>query len=712
MRFKKNLITVIFIIFITGITASSNDAGVSINVSVLPQKIWSSKPEMSPDGEKYALIGDDSVHIYNADGRKLGTFIDPSPYINPPNEFKFWNPNREISAVAFLPDSKHLAVAVYQRTVHIITLDGKILRTIKVPRKKMSAASGGWSYIRKIVYFPDGKRLITFEPTDIDVVVRDSNYKMIKRINLMNGPMGFAISDIKITPDGKYFVTLQDYQSPSKDGWSSVIRMYNKNGVFIKDLETDKPVRIKTQDGRLQRAFIKPGILRMSSDGKNIVYFARTNIKDPLGRTFEYRSSKRTLRVEYKIRKISLHGSDHYETWVTNKTNISLKDVFLSKNGKYYIVLGNNNIYHLSLNGKVLKTIKYPEVDYISSGKLRKSQLSLSYHELNQKSENVVSLPSLSGRAAVVIDLDGKLKSIVRTNNLVPKRVYVSKNGEHISFELERAKKTYLFNSSDNKISTENASIYYSLKNKIIKLGIEKKGYKKVPYILNRYGKQLYPEYKSHLLMLFPNEKFAELSKSFTLFKGNGDAIRRYPNVYVDNSTVFHPDLKYYIFANTSAKYKTVILKNLQGRKIKEWYLGAFFTSSYSISSNGLRIAAGHDKAGYVQVWNQNGKLLKRISHIHSPEILATAITGDNRFVLSSDYSGKTVVYDLKTDKYLSIYLFPDEKFAAYDSEGRYDCSDELNDLVIVNKNGEAVTGFRKRAYREKNLVEKFFKGK
>lgn len=52
--------------------------------------------------------------------------------------------------------------------------------------------------------------------------------------------------------------------------------------------------------------------------------------------------------------------------------------------------------------------------------------------------------------------------------------------------------------------------------NKIMKLGLEKKGYKKIPFIYNSDGKQYLPEYKIHNLMLFQNEQYAELYNGFS----------------------------------------------------------------------------------------------------------------------------------------------------------------------------------------------------
>ena len=67
-------------------------------------------------------------------------------------------------------------------------------------------------------------------------------------------------------------------------------------------------------------------------------------------------------------------------------------------------------------------------------------------------------------------------------------------------------------------------------------------------------------DFKYHLLLLLPNRQMAYFYDGFTLFTHDGEAIRRYPKASINIDTAIHPDLKYYIAANTSAKNKKVYM--------------------------------------------------------------------------------------------------------------------------------------------------------
>ena len=175
------LIAAVILISISAAIARENSS-INVNHSFLQKHVYSKRPVVSPNGKYIAVAGDNKIKIWDNKGNILGCFIDPKPYINPPNEFKYWNPDRGIYAVAFLPDNKHVAVSVFKRTVHILNLSGEIVRTIRVPVQKMERGSKGWSTITEIAYSPDGKRLITFEPEQYDLVIRDSNFRMEQQL--------------------------------------------------------------------------------------------------------------------------------------------------------------------------------------------------------------------------------------------------------------------------------------------------------------------------------------------------------------------------------------------------------------------------------------------------------------------------------------------------------------------------------------------------
>lgn len=715
----KKVLPIILIIFAFSIGVVSKDQ-LTISHSFLPYNFYTSTAVLSEDGNYAAITDSYKVTFWDLKGNKLGTFIDPKPYINPPNSFKYWNPNRTIYTVSFLPDNRHAAISVYQRKIHIVNLNGKIVQTIDVPAKKMSAASKGWSPIKIVKYFPNGNRVITYEPTDIDVVVRDKNFRMIKRIKLMNGSLGFNIIDIKVHPSGKYFAILQDTASPSKDGWNSLLKLYDSNGNFVRDLETDKPGRISTKDGRFKRTPFKPKRFVFSPDGKYVVYLndnGYTDSNDPLGRTYKDKNGRDIkVVIQNKIRRTEIATGKQYESWILDKRDISFKQINYSPDAKKYIGIGSENIFEISFDGKVQKIIPNPKFKAMRRNKEYEFSFSAKDHMYNRYSKSIFAYLYQRKKGIVVYDLKGKMLSVVESQNISPKKIHASHHGEFICFEIDRAKKSFLFDTKKNKIEMIESSVFFDNKNKkmILSEKYDKKVRKNKVYITinGKTESYLRNDFKPSKLILLPTQQIAYFDNGFTLFTHDGEAIRRYPKASIGLDTAIDPNLKYYVEPNTWAKTKNVLTFDLNGNKIRQWYLGAFFTFAYVISPDGNKIAAGHDNAGYLQVWDKNGKMLHRISDLHSGQVRGIAMTKGGRYLMSSEEDGIIRIRDLVKKSTLTMTIYENNGFIASDDQGRFDCSENMMDSVSIYENNKSFKGSQRKKNRKKGLVGVFLLGK
>ncbi len=701
---------IIMTMFVYNVQAKTEDT--FINHGNFPKNLQSERPVISHDGKYFALIGDSKVRIYDVNGNQTGTFIDPDPYINPPNEWKFWNPNRIISAIAFLPDNRHLAVAVHQRKINIITLAGKIIKTIDVPVQKMSPESGGWSYIDDIIYFPDGKKLITFESADTDIIVRDANYNLLKRINLKHGTMAYEFTTIKVTPDGKNFITLQNFETPSADGWTSILKLFDENGNFIRDLENDKPGSIATEDGKFKKVFIKPLNFNISNDGKYVIYkntYFHMTVPDPLGRKIKKYGREYPMTIIHKIRRTEIATGKQFETWITEDKDIGINEVAFTSDDKNIIAVDLSSIYTISFKGEILSTFKNENVKYTDGDKELSYPFQTSSEIINSKTNAVLAYCTSPKSGIIYYNFKGKPLTYLIHDNLEPKKISVSHNGEFISFEFEKFKQSYLFDVRKNTITTENASIFFDNKNKEQRISyLKDETTRKDTTVLSLNGKsEKYPEYDPRYIVILPNNQFAETYSGFTLFDSDGEAIRRYPNCSISQDIAVDPLAKYYVSPSTSAKYKEIYLFDFNGKNLKKWYLGAFFTYAYCFSPDGSLIAGGHDNVGYLQIWDTDGKLLHRFSNIHSGQISGIGLI-NNKFLVSSEEDGNIVITNLETKEFLNISLYSNEKFIASDSSGRFDCSEEMEDRVTIFSSGN----ISERKKQTEGLVWKFLQEK
>ncbi len=664
------------------------------------------EPIVSPNGKYMATIGNNKVKIWDTQGNLLSTFLDDDPYINPPNKFKYWQPQRRIYTVTFLPNNKELAVSAFKRRIYILGLDGEVKKRYILKDLKGATESSG---IYKIVFFPKTKRLLTYEtPYNDEFVIRDLNFKLIKRINMKNSTYSQTFH-ILSHPSSKYFIVGRSPAIPSKNGWDASIQLFNLNGKVIKDIENNKPEKIKTPDGKMKKKFIHPKQFQISPNGKTLIYLERNSFKDPLKRKFLKQG--RTKKVEVnrywygRIRWVNLFNNKKFEFWISEEANDIRHISFL--NNQTILAIGTNHIYHFSLKGKLLKTIKNKEITY----KGKKIPFSISNAVIVPK-QKIISAYEKKYLQWIIYKTNGKIIRFLPKPSFKFTNVAISHRGDFLTFEVDRANKSLVFDTKKNKVFTKNASVWYDNKNREYSLSHSRKAYENIIKYHQRMIKISHRNEKYVNLLPLPNGTYANLKNKFTLFKLSGVAIRRYPKAKISLDTAIEPKLKYYVYANTSDKYKTFQLFNMNGKKIKEFYVGAFFSFGIKTSLDGKWIIAGHDNAGVISIWNKNGKLLNRIFNLHSTSIKGVALTENKRFLLSTAIDGTIKILDLKTKNVLSLSLLKNNQFLASDLKGRFNCSKEAKNFVsIVQSNKNQNKKLWNKAFTPK-LIYKFLKGK
>ncbi len=706
MKFNKRILFTMVLVFVMMANLHSKSKNfVNIEHSVNHKDLEVEMTVVSPDGKYVATTGDYQVKIWDNKGNLLATFLDDKPYINPPNEFKYWELQRRIYDIKFLPDSKTLAVSAFNRRIYYLDLNGKVKKKFIVKKLKGAIMNGT---LYKMMFFSDNKRLITFEqPYNEEYVIRDKNLKVIKRINMKEGyPYSHNFDQLTSLPNGKGYITTRNPAIPSKDGWKTSLQLFSKNGKLIRDLENDKPGRIKTPDGKMKREFIKPKKFAISTDSNYVAYLQKKSFRDPWNRKVVDKKypKRRKKKVEWygRIRVVNIKNGKRFEFWL-NDDQRRIRRISFSKNGKNIIGFAAYNMFHFSKKGTLIKTVPHE--------KLHKNK--------NFEVQDIVESPKLNfvtaeyrkNRLWSFYGSDGKMIREVPKRDFTFKSASMSHNGEFLAFEIDRAKSSIVFDTKKNKIFFRKASIWYDNNNREYSLSHDRKSYINTIKFHDSEIKIGQRETKYFYLRPLPNGNYADFTDGFTLFDKEGEAIRRYAKAGIGQDTAVDPNMKYYVEPKTWSKYKTFIVKKLSGKKIKNFYVGAFMGKDIITSVKGEWIIAGHKKTGVVQIWNNRGKLLRRMMNLHSTQITGLAITKNKRFLLSTARDGSSKIIDLKTNNILKITMFKTGDFIVSDNT-RFDCTDNVKHLVSISKDGKNLTSKLFNKMKTNKLLYKFLRGK
>ncbi len=415
-----SFLTVLVVAGMTGFsTLMASELSIEHNVHFYSP--YFSDPAVSQNGKYIAYVGNNSVKIWDINGNCIGSFIDKEPYINPPNEFKFWQPNRNINAVAFLPDNKHLAVSVFPRRVYILDLNGKLIKKYKVKKLRISRDEREWSKISQIHYFPRGDTLLTYEPGGDDIVIRNKNYEKIKRVQL-NKTTSVSNSIIRISPDGMFFVVAQNVAQSTKKGWKTYMRLFDNKGILLRNISSDRPGKILTPYGKFKKIFFFPDWVEFSPDSKYLIYmntYHAGRFRDP--------SDSRKYQGG-RIRRVEIKSGREKEFWIPDST-YRITRLFHNKNGKTYTGVSSRAVYEISKDGEIIGEYVHQKVEHAHrNGRTYNRIFSSSHQQVPAMGNIIIGNCSDPDRGFALYTKTGKMKVFNTYPLYIPKRVFVSSN--------------------------------------------------------------------------------------------------------------------------------------------------------------------------------------------------------------------------------------------------------------------------------------------
>jgi hypothetical protein len=696
----KKTILILFLIISNIIFANT----ININHNTAFNKWMGQTPIVSENGEFYAAYSYGMVKIWNKHGKIVTTFIDPDPHRIYSKEFKYWKHKRDIFSIAFSHDNKSIYISSFMDRLIQIDFNGKIIKKRIFGSIKAEDGMDYRSQFSIIQFFNDGKRIVTKRYAGLDVVdVRDENWEILETISMKDSShyaSSATVSDIKISPDQKHFAIVHT-PIPSQDGWNANIRLFDRDGNYLRDLNNDRMGKVKTVDGKFKRKFLQHfKKVDFSKDGKNLLFVEKGNFKDPLKRTTVSTGwSKRKIKVEWegKVRIVNVSTGKQREVWLP-KEAYGFKRVIFSKDSKFLYALHEQKITKYNTDGKFLEEFKHEGV-----GKRKRSFYSSDF-VISPKKDQILGTYS---KDMFFYKLDGSIINAIKPNKFKLNRVNISKNCKTMVFEKEHMKMSFILNSKSNKLEEFNGTVIFDHENKKITAYYDRKRRQTIFNINNQDVELDKSDFKTYYLKPFQNRTIGYFYRGFIVLDEEGEALKRYPKLGLNN--IYHPKFDSYIEPNFDAKYKTVYMKKMNGKLIKNIYVGAdMLTLDFSFDGNSF--VGGHTSSGHINIWNSKGDLEKEIKNIHSSGIKAIALSNNSRFLLSYDETNNIIVSDLKKNRTLNLTLIEENGFVASSSDSYFYCTNGNEDYITVSKDGEDVTEKEWKKRYKKDLLKTFFK--
>jgi WD40 repeat protein len=707
---------------------------------------------LSPDGKHFAVSDKWMIHIWDAQGFKIGEYYDRFPRITTRKEFNFWDIERSRSNFITFLNNEELAVVENnlseRRRILIIGLDGNFKRELIIPGEKFNEMGikdkgehGRQSEISKIFVSPDGDKIVTIEPRGGYFCIRDRNFKELKAIRLdgnqVSGGSFVEILDLKFLPDSSGFL-LKTRGQEVKDGFVSFITHYDVKGNVVKGILTDQwTTSIDTPYGKIPRENDSkaPEKWDISPDGKYLVFMeCAGNIDKKLLGTYKEEQDhpvgsfkERPYQVAYCIRKLEIKTGKQFQSYIlkggdntlkTRKTNWPITDpyameLYFAQNSKDYIGFSSYGIYHLNDLGKISAYYPHPK------------------NILN--TENALLSPD---RQKIISNIyfekyicDIKANPIGHVQNIAPafnssttgSQIRVSHQGNFLTIDKGKGSDSILMDAKTGKITREKASIYWDNKDQEYRLGAD---YKTIR--VNYKESEVVIPIQKHVNRVFPfaNQQVGVSDNGLVLLDKDGNAVQKYPKSTFYQYFAMHPSLKHYMAPNVDAKVKTMIKVSIAGQKISDFLVGSFF-STIIYSPDGSLLIGSQDNAGCISIWDDQGKLVKypgqhdnRFFDLQPDPIIGLAMTMDNRFLFTGTVDS-IIITDLKTGARAKLTIFfsnKDEKsndvdFVISDSKGRFDHSPGAKSRVSLMEKGKNKTKELWDDYYTQGLMWKFLQG-
>lgn len=723
----------------------------------------------SPDSRHVAYSGTWYVRIYDMKGKMVGEYFDRAPFISFRSDFRFWNIHRQSgSQIAFI-NNEELAVAEKNngknQKIKIIGVDGYFKREIKVPMDQLPDES--YSNIDQIIVSPLMDRLITIERWTGDFVIRDMNFKVIRRVNLL-GTNSYSnrfvnIEEIKFLPDGSGFI-LKSRGEPLQEGWIAFLTLYDKEGNFIRKLVSDEWVKtIETTYGKIEREKDSYPLneLDISPDGQTVVCTDCVGEIDRnlLGK-YKYEEihppgsfSEHSYRVAKCIRTIDIKSGKQFQAYVLRGgdvtiknakerlpfTNPSISQIFFAPNSKDYIGVSAEGLYKISSDGKILEYLPYQNDDEYAAYYNKVYSKPLGYYSIKPQNLYITAdrktfVSKTIYTSLYFLNTEGAIQGQIKryytpfSTGTEGSPIRVSLAGRYFTLDIDQGKESLLWDFKTNTITKEKSSIYWDTSDNEYRMSFDKKGIR----IKYRDSDALIPVSHIGSVVPFANRKTAVSDNGLVVVDQEGNPIIKHPKSTYWFRFAMHPGLEHYMVPSVDAKVKTMVKVSITGQKISDYWIGSFI-SKVLYSPDGSLLLGSHDLSGCISIWDNSNKLLDfpgqtkghfnegRFFDLHPDPVMSMAVTKDNRFLFTGT-ADRIIVTDLKTGSRATISLFYREHYSSTsenvpldfivsDSRGRFECSHEARDRVSIMENGTNQTDALWKKYYTQNLLWNYLQG-
>lgn len=718
----------------------------------------------SPDGKHVAQSGSWYVRIYTTDGSMVGEYFDRSPRISFRKEFRFWDIHRQRGSLIAFINNEELAIAEKNttalQTIKIVGLDGVFKREIKVPMKQKPDED--YSTIDQIILSPKMDQLITVESWTGDMVIRDTQFKEIRRINLP-GTDSYSdrfvnIKEIKYLNDGSGFM-VNSMGQPLSDGWISYLTLYDRKGNLVRSLMNDKWTKsMDTTYGKVVREKDSrpPEKWDISPDGKSVAFLGCIGKIDPklLG-TYKVEEihppgSFKELphKVAYCIRTIDIQSGKQFESYVLYGGDVTLKNakerepivnpalyqLFFAPNNKDFLGVSDKGLYKISKQGRITEYLPYPNDDDYAAFYKKKYNKELGYYSIRPQELFITPdrkkfLSKTLYTSLYFLDTEGKVLGRIKpyyplySSGNEGSPIRLSHTGRYFTLQMDPGKDSLLWDFKTNTITREKANIYWDNKDKEYRMSLEKNEL----HIKYSDAEAVLPANLLRSLVLFDNKQMGVSDKGLVILDKEGEAVKKHPRSTFWFRFAMHPSLEYYMVPSVDAKVKNMYKVSITGQRISEFWIGGFI-STVLFSRDGSLLLGSHDSAGCISIWDGKGKLVDfpgqkegRFFDLHPDPVLSMAMTRDNRFLFTGT-ADRILVTDLKTGARATLSLFyhssPHQdntasvEFIVSDDKGRFECSENACDRVSITQKGQSRTKALWDDYFTENLLWKFLQGK
>lgn len=574
-------------------------------------------------------------------------------------------PGLDINCLAISPDGAHIAVGAKNALVRL-GIDGRILQSFT-----------GAEFDTKAAAFGRGGVLIT-TPGYRTVIVRDADWKTRAAVEAHDG----FVRCVAAGPAADYFVTCGD-RAVSKDGWDACARMWSLSGGHIADIETNKPGRLGERRDA-PKPMHRAAWADISPDGSMIALLGERGLLRIRARTGEILGEAETSGVP--------------------------QSCIFAPDGRGVIVRGAHEFHKYGIGGEksgFLKPPPHAEHWYMSCAAVSADGRYL-----------VAGFGGSGlGGAVRIWDTAGALRRDLRPMACEARRVLLSPDATRLYLELERGKRTVLWNLRGRYLEELPESVGFDGAGREYRFRIDRWGNFHLKYGTRER------EIKGGMggfQTVLPSGELAlsGAGGAFEVYDENGAPVRRvnYPVHGSGGTAPFHEaafdaQMKYFVLEtmrNHGGVHRVTLfgMDGRQGNTIDvEDALG-----DGAVCANGELIATGHVNGG-VRIFDRSGKRLKHYAG-HLLAVNGLAITADKSFLLSTAKDRTTRLWNLNRDTSITLVALKNGEWIAYDDAGRFECSDGARDLLHFVK---GLTPFDTRqlwdALHAPGMIADFLKG-